>query len=444
MGRDVGRLVFQHGIGGSQDLPISLPLALAGGSAALTVSFVVLALAWRRPRYDAAHQGRPLPAGLARVLDGRPLAVALRLLGLLFTGYVAWAAVAGPDNLANPTFGVVYVWLWVGLVPASLVLGPVVRALSPVRSVHWVLSRVAGGDTATGLAALPRWVGLWPAALGLFAFVWLELVYPESNYLSSLRIWFAVYVAVVLVGAAVFGDRWIAAADPFEVYSTLVSHLGVVGRRADGVLVWRSPLANLDGVPALPGLTAVTSVLLGSTAWDSYADSIGWVRFSQDLTLDLVVVETAGLLALCLAVGLLFSAATWAMATSRSNPGRAANVFAHSLVPIVVGYIVAHYLSYGVEIGQQTLIRLSDPMVEGADLLGTADLQVSYWLTEHPTFLATVKVLAIVLGHVVGVVAAHDRALKVLPPHRRLTGQLPLLLVMILFTVSGLYLLLTV
>jgi hypothetical protein len=381
---------------------------------------------------------------VARVLDGRALAVSLRVLGLLFAGYVAWAAIAGPDNLANPTFGVVYVWLWVGLVPASLLLGPVVRALSPVRSVHWLLSRVSGGDSAAGIVELPRWVGLWPAALGLFAFVWLELVYPESNYLSSIRIWFAVYLAVMLIGAAVFGDRWIASADPFEVYSTLVSHLGVVGRRADGVLVWRSPLANLDAVPALPGLTAVTAVLLGSTAWDSYSDSIAWVRFSQDLTVDLVLVETAGMLLLCLAVGVLFGGATWAMAPSRSHPGRGANVFAHSLVPIVVGYIVAHYLSYGVEIGQQTLIRLSDPMVAGDDYLGTADLQVSYWLTEHPTFLATVKVLAIVLGHVAGVVASHDRALKVLPAHRRLTGQLPLLLVMILFTVSGLYLLLSV
>ncbi len=437
-------MVFQHGIGGSQDLPISLPLALAGGSAALTVSFAVLVLAWRRPRYDASTQGRPLPAGVARVLDGAPLALVLRAVGLAFAGYVTWAAVAGPDNLANPTFGVVYVWLWVGLVPASLLLGPVVRALSPVRTLHLLVSRAAGGDPGAGIATLPRWVGLWPAALGLLAFVWLELVYPESSYLSSLRLWFAVYAAVVLVGAAVFGDRWIAAADPFEAYSTLVSHLSVVGRREDGALVLRSPLANLDGVPAVPGLTAATAVLLGSTAWDSFSDSIAWVRFTADLSVPLVLVETAGLVLLCLAVALLFAAATWAMAVSRATPGRTANLFAHSLVPIVVGYIVAHYLSYGVEVGQQTLARLSDPMVDGSDLWGTADLQVSYWLTQHPTLLATVKVLAIVTGHVLGVVAAHDRALAVLPAQRQLTAQLPLLVVMVVFTVSGLYLLLSV
>ena len=123
---------------------------------------------------------------------------------------------------------------------------------------------------------------------------------------------------------------------------------------------------------------------------------------------------------------------------------RLPTLFAHSLVPIVVGYMVAHYLNYFVEVGQQTLIYLSDPLVEGSNYLGTADLQVNYWLTLHPGFLATTKVLAIVGGHVLGVVAAHDRAMKLLPVRHQLTGQLPLLLVMVGYTLGGLYLLLTV
>ena len=110
-------------------------------------------------------------------------------------------------------------------------------------------------------------------------------------------------------------------------------------------------------------------------------------------------------------------------------------------MPIVVGYIVAHYLSYLVETGQQTLVQLSDPIGTGANLLGTADWQVSYWISQHPTFLAAVKVLAVVTGHVLGVIAAHDRAIKVLPRRHQLTGQLPLLFVMVFYTITGLYLL---
>ena len=438
-------VVFQHGIGGSQDLPISLPFALAGGSAALAVSFIVLALAWREPRFHPDTQGRPLPPAFARAVDGGWLSWVLRALGAAFAAYVAWAALAGPDTLSNPTFGVVYVLLWVGIVPASLLLGPVYKALNPIRTVHLLLSRLTGGDPGAGVVALPRWVGLWPAALGLLAFVWLELVSPEANFLGSIRLWFAVYVAVLLIGAAVFGDRWIAAADPFEVYSTLVGHLSVFGRRGDGALVLRNPLVNLAGIAPQPGLVAVLGVLLGSTAFDSFQDSIAWVRFRLELDAPEVPLNTAALIVFCAGVAALFSLATMLTPSvdgvrHRSVPAR----FAHSLVPIVVGYVFAHYLSYLVEVGQQTLIYLSDPMVEGANLLGTADLQVSYWLSQHPTFLAVTKVVSIVGGHVLGVVAAHDRAMGLLPRRDQLTGQLPLLAVMVGFTIGGLYLLLTV
>jgi hypothetical protein len=116
-------------------------------------------------------------------------------------------------------------------------------------------------------------------------------------------------------------------------------------------------------------------------------------------------------------------------------------LFAHSVVPIVVGYVVAHYLTFLVVMGQTTLIQMSDPMSNGSNLFGTAGWSVSYWLGEHPTVLATTKVLAVVTGHVLGVVAAHDRAVALLPKRHQLTGQLPLLFVMIAFTVGGLYLL---
>lgn len=436
-------MVFRHGIGGAQDLPVPVPLALAGAVAALVVSFVVLGAAWRTPRFAAGQQGRPLPGAVVRAVDDGWLSRLLRVLGLAFTAYVGWAALAGPDILANPTFGVVYVLLWLGIVPASLLLGPAYRAVNPLRTLHRLLTAVLRSDPGSGVVPLPRAIGLWPAAAGLLAFTWLELVHPEGNYLDPLRLWFAGYAAVVLVGALVFGDRWIAAADPFEAYSTLVGHLSVFGRTADGSLVIRNPLRNLDGVPVVPGLTAVVSVLVGSTAWDSFQDSVTWVQLSSGAPVDSVVLATAGLVSFCVLVGALFAAATLASGGAvarRTLPGQ----FAHSLVPIAVGYLVAHYLSYVVEAGQQTLIFLSDPMVDGSDLLGTADLGVSYWLTEHPTLLAVTKVTAIVTGHVLGVVAAHDRAVRLLPPRRRLTGQLPLLGVMVAFTVGGLFLLLTV
>ena len=435
-------MVFAHGIGGAKDLPIPAEYAMAGAGAALAVSFIVLALAWRKPRFDAATQGRPAPAWLASLVDSTAFAVVLRVLGFAFFAYVVWAAVAGPDLLLNPTFGVVYVLLWVGLVPLSRLFGPFYKAVSPMRTIHLAFTKLTGGHPDEGIAKLPAWVGLWPAALGLLAFVWLELVYPGSTYLSPVRLWFAAYIAIAIVGAAVFGSEWLEKADPFEVYSTLVGHLSVFGRTADGTLVLRSPLGNLDGVPPWPGLVGVVSVLFGSTAFDSFKDSNEWLKFTQSVSMSSTVLDFIALLVFCAVVGVTFAAATMATGVQegfgrRTLPDR----FAHSMVPIIVGYIVAHYLSYFVEVGQQTVVQLSDPLGKGWNLLGTADWTVSYWLSTHPTFLAILKVLSVVTGHVLGVIAAHDRAVKLLPKRHQLTGQLPLLFVMVFYTVTGLYLL---
>ncbi|WP_299932238.1 hypothetical protein [uncultured Nocardioides sp.] len=437
----MGGSISAHGLGGAKDLPIPSELAIAGAVAALVVSFTVLAVAWREPRYDAATSGRPAPPWLDRLVSSRALAVAARVFGMVFFLYLAAAAVLGEDTLINPFLGTVYVLLWVGLVPASLLLGPVFRAISPARTISMLFAKISGAPEGEGLYAYPARLGYWPAAAGLFAFVWLELVYPYSTDLGPVRLWFAAYLGIMFIGSALWGTTFLARADPFEVYSSLVAKLSVWGRR-DGALVLRSPLANLDTVVPRPGLVAVVGVLFGSTAFDSFRDSPPWLQLVQSMSTSRVWPDTLALIAFSAGVSLALAVATMATGVTSDVPRRALpNLFAHSVIPIIVGYIAAHYLTYFVEYGQQTLIQLSDPFSRGDDYLGTADLQVNYWLSQHPTFLAVMKVCAVTLGHVVGVVAAHDRAVKLLPKRHQLTGQLPLLVAMVGFTVGGLYLL---
>jgi len=435
------RFSLAHGIGGAKDLPIPPELAILGAVAALIISFTVLAVAWRTPRYDESKTGHPAPGWLARVVDSTPFRVTLRVLGIVGFGYTATAAVFGQDLLTNPVFGIFYVWWWVGLVVLSVVFGPVWKAISPVRTINLAFARLSGSAPETGVFQYPARLGYWPAALGLFAFVWMELVYPFSTELGPVRLWCAIYVALMLLGGALFGSGFYERCDPFEVYSSLAAKLSVWGRR-DGQLIVRSPLANLDTTRAVPGLLAVVSVLFGSTAFDSFKDSNFWVRYTQDSSTSTYLLNNLALLTFCAGVGLIF---TIGCVATGVGPGtrrlELPDKFAHSIIPIVVGYIVAHYTTYLVEYGQQTLIQASDPFGDGSNLLGTGDLTVNYWLSFHPTFLAVLKVLAVVVGHVLGVIAAHERAIELLPKRHQLTGQLPLLLAMIAFTVGGLYLL---
>ncbi|MCW2856147.1 MAG: hypothetical protein JWR52_1762 [Marmoricola sp.] len=446
----IGPLAPMHGLGGARDLPIPAPLAIAGGTAALVVSFGILVLAWRAPRYNRPDPGRPLPTRVARVLDSAWYRGLLRTLGMVFTVYLAWALIAGPDLVTNPIFGTFYVILWVGIVPSSLFFGRFFRAVSPVRTLNLLFAKATGADPAKGLFTYPERLGYWPAALGLLAFVWQELVNPHSAYIGPVRVWLALYFGITLIGSAIFGETWLSRADPFEVYSDLVAKLSPWARRSDGVLVIRSPLSNLASVKPRPGIVAVVAVLFGSTAFDSYKDSVRWARIANSIGGNLQVVNTVALIIFCATIGVTFALASMTTATEKapSETGSGASLrrllpqaFAHSVVPIIVGYMTAHYLSYFVEQGQTTILELSDPLVRGNNYLGTANWSVNYFLSFHPTLLASVKVLAVVTGHVVGVTAAHDRALTLLPKKHQITGQLGMLVIMVCYTATGLYLL---
>jgi hypothetical protein len=433
-----------HGVGNREDLPIPAQYAYIGAAAALIVSFGVLGLAWRRSRFRGDDSGRPLPRWLSAVVESPLTRAVLVTLALLFAAWVTLAALFGKSTLVNPAFRSVYVLLWVGLVPAAILFGPVYRLCNPLRWVHRGVCALARIDPAAGLVAYPRRLGLWPAALGLYAFTWLELVDPSlSTSLTAIRIWFGLLAVILIGGAMLFGDVWFARADPFEVYSSTVARLSPFGRRTDGVLVVRNPLENLDGLPGLPGLVGVVSVLLGSTAFDAFHGSSKWLAWSQNYSEHSVLVNTLGLAVFCLAVLASLSLASVATAafgdlSPRDMPGQ----FAHSIVPIIVGYVVAHYLSFFVSEGLQALAELGDPFTRGWTLTTwVTDTFNVYAIYEHPTGLAVTKVVAVIVGHVLGVVSAHDRAVRLLPRRHAIVGQLPMLILMVGYTVTGLWLL---
>lgn len=428
--------LLAHGLGGSTDLPIPVTYALIGGAWALTLSFAVTIVVWKTSRLDATRFGPALPRVVSAFADP-PIRAVGQVLAWLFVGWIALAAFAGPSDASrNALPGALYVLIWVGLVLASLLFGPFWRVLSPWRSLH----RLVRGDRPP-LLRLPSWVGVWPGVLGLFAFVWLELVSPVNAEVWAVRDWLVGYAAVVLAGTFLFGRDWCAAADPFEVYSTLVAHLVIIGRRPDGRLAWRSPLDGLAGFAAGPGSVATVAVLLGSTAFDSANALPAWGRFVGESGHP-VAWRTAGLLGAIAVVAVTFWVSTQLVggvsgAARRRLPGELAG----SIVPIVVGYVFAHYLSYLVEKGQATIILLADPAGRGWNVLGLGEQTVAYVLSENQGLLATLKVAFVVGGHMLGVVAAHDKSLSVLPRGHHLTGQLGLIVVMVCYTFGGLYLL---
>ncbi len=142
----------------------------------------------------------------------------------------------------------------------------------------------------------------------------------------------------------------------------------------------------------MPGLLGVVSVLFGSTAFDSFKESIGWLQFSADYGEHQALPNTAALLGFCVGVFVAFTFATLSTADlGLVDRIRLPNQLAHSVVPIIIGYIVAHYLSFFVSNGIATVQQLGDPLSRGwshTSWLGGVNKCAIY---NHPTTLAVIQ-----------------------------------------------------
>jgi hypothetical protein len=449
-------VIVAHGIGGVRDLPVPASFFFTTAAIVLVVSFVLLGALWRRPLLAPHADGRRLPGWLQVVLLSRALRV---LLGLVSAGLLvltfASALFGSTVELLNfaPTF--VYVVFWLGLPLLSVVLGDVWRVLSPWRAIAdatvWVIERT-GRDARALLEPAERW-GRYPAALALLSFVTLELAHPRPSYPRTLAIAIALYSYWALAGMAIFGrDAWTRSGEGFAVAFGLLSRIAPFAVR-DGAIVLRWPLTGLAGADRIPGTLVFVGVMLGSTSFDGFSRTTSWQNLLADVRAKLIgesvrlvevaitFVNIAGLLLFVAAVVLTYLAATTAAEKLARSPRSLAADFVLPLVPIAFAYLVAHYFSLFVSYGQFVIPNLSDPFGRGWDLFGTVDF-VPNVAPFSPETVWYVQVVALTVGHVAGLAVAHDRAVDLFEDRRlALRSQYPMLALMILYTVGGLWLL---
>lgn len=430
-------LVLAHGLGGRTDLPLPLWLVLYGGATVVMISFAALALLWPRPRWAEGDPGVavgavPRPVGRVAWMAGRVLGVGALLLLLATTLF----GKRDPAVNLAPTF--IYITFWVGVTFFSGLVGDVWRGLNPFDS----LSRLLDGP---GPRREPPSLGFWPAAVGIFGFVWLELVYPDRTDPRILATALIVYAGAVLTATGVWGRGWLRQGEGFTALFTVLGHGGIVGRSEEGDLRLRAPFSGLATLEPERGLQALILVALGSTTFDGLTRTQFWSDLSTRYAgLANTLLGTVGLLWAIVAVAIIYRAATRVMARlvlEEWDPSELALVFAPSPVPIALAYSVAHYFSLFVLEGQGLLALLSDPFGFGWDLFGTAHRLVNFTLLSTNT-VAYIQAGAIVIGHMAGVMVAHDRALALFGPEDATRSQYPLLAAMVCYTVGGLFLLL--
>ncbi len=449
-----------HALVGKQDLPIPAWLFAWAASIVLIVSFVVLSIAWRSPRLQEEHW-RPLTAGFSRLLLNPVTEVLTGAIGVVLLGVVVYAGLEGtsaPDRNFALTF--VFVTFFLGLVVLSVLFGDVFRAFNPWRAIGRLAGggfRLVAGQSAPPPLSYPQRLGHWPAVAGLLAFGWLELIYgvgsvgldPEVVAVATL-----IYTTITFVCMALFGvETWIEQGETFSVYFRMFSRLSVLEVR-DGRLGRRRFLSGTTDWGAVPGSLGLILVSIATTSFDGAQEGAlnGATKTAFDAARDLGLGVTASFrlsdtlfLALVIAaVTALFLLGIRGMHTVRDAPPtrELGRLFAHTMIPIGLAYLVAHYFTLVLfqEQAQFTYL-LSDPLGEGSDLFGTASGGVDYGLISA-TGVWYVQVAALVVGHVTGLSLAHDRAIAIWKdPVQATRSQYWMLAVMVGFTCLGLYLL---
>jgi hypothetical protein len=310
-----------------------------------------------------------------------------------------------------------------------------------------LMRRLRAGGKAPGVAAVPRLprppsspalaplhplpplrypaaLGAWPAVAFLLLCTWVEVIAPNSSAPLNLALWLTSWTAITLGGMALFGrEAWQANADFVHLYFGWLGSFAPLAAVRPARLQWRWPGAGLyEAHVATPSMVALVLAMLATVLFDGLVGTQAWRLLERTLATmpsvaglldrDGIVLGSWGLITTWLvllgAYGLACRIAARLAATLHSR--KVAQLFAPSLVPIAVGYQVAHNFAYLLEQGRTAWALISDPLGRGWNLFGTAGYQPELGLVGARTtwFVALV---AIVIGHVVSIWIAHRVAL---------------------------------
>ena len=387
--------------------PLPIWMYVAAGGAAVLLSAPAAALAVHE---EPEHEWRSADVYRWFRWAGRPLTI---LIALLF----AWSLMAGlamptdqsREFLENPITVVTWIDFWVGLGIAAWLVGNVWEHVSPVN----VAARALDGRLARAQVqplAYPERLGQWPAVGLLLVWSWMELVWPSAKEPRVLALILIAYLIATFVGCAVFGaEAWLGNVELFSVFSRTLSRFSPLELRPFVQEEWAaSPVPERTARLRLwgQGLRTDPGLPVGGGAF---------------------VLTT-------LAVVVVFVAA-YVLVTRQY-----ARILAPTLIPIAAVYFTAHYFAYFLIDVQGTLGAVVDPFGHSWNPWGLGEY--NFWRGIAPPGATWwLQIVLIVFGHVAAVFAAHRIALRGSTRVRAFAGQLPVVALMVLYTLAGLWVL---
>jgi hypothetical protein len=254
-------------------------------------------------------------------------------------------------------------------------------------------------------------------------------------------------------------DEWLNHCEAFTVLFGIVARFGPLEAERDETGGISAVYVRPWGVgllkPSPSGWDRVLFVILmlSTLAFDGISATPAWQDFTVALkpywlplgSFGLFAVRTFGLVLLTTAFLLIFVAfmeAVIYLGQRKVDVKATVTSFALTLVPIALVYNAAHNYSYIVVQSQYLIPLLNDPLHNGAHLLpAVAGYTPNFSLAQASTVWYA-DIVLIVLGHVVAVFLSHLRAgERFRTAQRALLSQYPMLLLMVLYTMTSLWIL---
>jgi hypothetical protein len=428
-----------HASGRGFVLLLPTDYVIAGGALAVLVSFIAVSL--------LPHRAPAAPPVPEEARSPSRLAVLTSLAGAAVLAFILVAGLRGPNDPAENLLPLsVWTLWWMVIVMLHPLIGNLWGWINPFTGLHALLM---GGRRPP--LAYPAWASYWPAVAIFLGFAWFQLVYPKPEERDVLAFTVIAYLALTFLAVLLFGPaKWLGLADPFAVFLRQLGASAPVSR--EGL---RLPGAGLLALAPLP-VSGMLFVLLTLSAitFDGFANTFAWLSAIGVNPLDypgrtaLMTANTVGLIGAFVVLASAFFAALalgWLWADKPVALGPLAGRLVYSLIPISIAYHFAHYLGDTLVNLQYLWAVLNDPLDTGANLSGFRISQVtaSFQNTASGALtIFTAQTAAIILGHVIGVAAAHAMiAGSGLPRAAMLKLELPLAVLMVLYTAFGLWLL---
>jgi hypothetical protein len=393
-----------------------------------------------------------LPAFGPRPLFERP-AILPRAAASWIAAFAFWALIATGiwgtrDPLANLLPLGVWTVLWVGLTLACVLVGNLWRDIEPWTGPAHTLRRMIGRTGSIGLSRLSH----WPAVAGYLGFAWFEIVSLSPADPFSLALVAAGYYILILVLAVLEGEDWLEQGEFLTVYFAMIARIAPFWAEREGTRL--RVVAGLPGAqilrlaPLTPPAIAFVTLVLASVSFDGLAETFSWLALLGINPLEFPGRSAVwGINSVALIAFWGVSAALILGAIRAGLPkgafGQAAGPAMLSFLPIAAGYHVAHYLIALLTNGQYVIAALNDPLARGWQLLGLHDHWVSFgFLTTHSRVQAIwAAQFTIILGAHLLAVILNLKLTERLPGAGGFKAHLPMTLLMIAYTVFGLWLL---